>query len=180
MLLTFNTNGMLPPGDYAMTIEELRSSILVIRSYDCDDSSWDYDWRLHLVEQLDVLCGNLWDVGITDIFVDGSFATTKSHPGDVDGYFLCEFDLFLSQQLPRLIAIDEAWDLNRRIPDMHGKFKPLMWHRYHVELYPQFHPPFECLTTAALGSSGTPVLFPEFFRHTRSGEARGIIRIIKE
>jgi hypothetical protein len=58
--------------------------------------------------------------------------------------------------------------------------KPLMWHRFHVELYPQFTPPFDALAVAATNPQGRNILFPEFFRHTSAGQPRGIVRIIPE
>jgi hypothetical protein len=58
--------------------------------------------------------------------------------------------------------------------------KPLMWHRYHVELFPQFTPPFDTLAVAATSPQGRQILFTEFFRHTRAGKPRGIVRILTE
>lgn len=179
MPLAFDSEGLLPPGDHAMTIDELRRSLLVVGPPGCD-STWDRRWRAHLVDQLAVLCRHLNEVGIEEVFADGSFATDKSRPGDIDGYFLCKGEAFMQGQFQRLVARDEAWDLSRRVPDAHGKMKPLMWHRYHVELFPQFTPPLESLTAAATGEHGRPILFPEFFRHTRTGTPRGIVRIVSE
>jgi hypothetical protein len=163
MPLSFGPDGQLPPGDHAMTLTDLRSSLLVTGVP--GDSSWDHDWRLHLVDNLAVLCGHLREVGIAEVYADGSFATDKLRPGDIDGYFLCDYQIFYNEQFPKLIQRDAAWDLRRREPDAHGKRKPLMWHRYRVELFPQFTPPFESLSQAAQDQHGRPILFPEFFRH---------------
>lgn len=179
MSLTFDVNGLLPVGDHAMRIADLRSSILVTGPPD-RDPNWDTAWRAHLVDQLSVLCVHLREVGITEVFADGSFATDKLCPGDIDGYFICDYEAFWRDLFPRLVARDVAWDLRQRRPDRHGKMKPLMWHRYHVELFPQFTPPFESLAVAATTPQGRHILFPEFFRHTRAGQPRGIVRIIPE
>jgi hypothetical protein len=177
MPLAFDTEGLLPAGDHAMTIDELRASVLVAGPPG-DGSAWDHPWRMHLVNQLAVLCGHLRDVGITEIYADGSFASDKARPGDIDGYFVCDLMQYLNQQFPHLIARDACWDLGQRRPDAHGKMKPLMWHRYQVELFPQYTPPFESLAKAAIDPHGRPVLFPEYFRRTRDGSPRGIIRIV--
>ena len=179
MPLTFDADGLLPAGDHAMTIDELRASILVAGPLG-GGSAWDRPWRMYLVDQLAVLCGHLRDVGITDIYADGSFASDKARPGDIDGYFVCDFMQFYSSQLPQLVARDPVWDLPQRQPDPHGKMKPLMWHRCRVELFPQFTPPFQSLARAATDHHGRPVLFPEFFRRTRDGSTRGIVRIVQE
>lgn len=179
MPLAFDPDGLLPVGDHTMTMTELRNSLLVNGTPACDPN-WDAAWRAHLVEQLSILCVHLHEVGIVEIFADGSFATDKAKPGDIDGYFVCDYELFLSEQFPRLVARDEAWDLRQRRPDRHGKMKPLMWHRYHVELFPQFTPPFESLSVADTSPQGKHVLFPEFFRRTRTGQPRGIVRIAPE
>jgi hypothetical protein len=31
----------------------------------------------------------LWQVGIREVFADGSFVEEKDHPNDIDGYFVC-------------------------------------------------------------------------------------------
>ena len=87
----FNSDGLLPPGDYEITIAELKGSILVAGPQDNKQvPNWDQGWRLWLVENLEILATQLWKVGITDIFVDGSFAEDKEHPNDIDGYFVCD------------------------------------------------------------------------------------------
>jgi hypothetical protein len=51
---------------------------------------WDSEWRMKLVENLEIMIGQLRRVGITEIFVDGSFVEDKDHPNDIDGYFECD------------------------------------------------------------------------------------------
>ena len=61
----FEPDGLLPSGDYEVSFEELRESILVLGP---DDSAhypnWDYAWRLHLVDNLEIPPRQLWQVGI--------------------------------------------------------------------------------------------------------------------
>ena len=44
---------------------------------------------------------HLWSVGITEIFIDGSFVEDKDHPNDIDGYFVCELMDLASGKLER-------------------------------------------------------------------------------
>lgn len=74
----FTTEGLLPPGDYELTLEELAASLLVVGPESREHCpNWDAAWRGRLVENLAVMVGQLWQVGISAIFVDGSFADTR-------------------------------------------------------------------------------------------------------
>src|SRR5690348_15783649 len=71
----FQADGLLPPGDYEMSFDELRLSVLVVGQVGTAVSpTWDRDWRARLVDNLEVLTRQLWQVGITEVFADGSFA----------------------------------------------------------------------------------------------------------
>lgn len=116
-------------------------------------------------------------VGISEIFVNGSFATDKLHPGDV--YFECDQASIASGELLRkLNEIDpqQSWtwrDEDRLLEKVNGKQQLPMWWRYRVEAWPesgqpsgQIHPlTFEPLTHAQL------------FRITKQGNPKGIIKI---
>jgi hypothetical protein len=111
MLPPFNQHGHLPPGDYELTLDELRCSMLV-RGPATGHPHWDAAWRLHLVESLAVMVGHLWAVGISEIFVDGSFAEDKDHPNDIDGYFVCDMMHLATGRLERelnLLDPQKAW-----------------------------------------------------------------------
>ncbi len=98
----FTPDGVLPPGDYLLTLDELRTSMLVLgpgEPRQCP--TWDASWRETLVGNLAVLVRQLWQVGITEIFVDGSFAEDKDHPNDIDGYFVCGLHELASGDLQR-------------------------------------------------------------------------------
>lgn len=101
----FNENGLLPPDDYELTLNGLRDSILV-KGPD-NGNPWDVKWRLLLVDNLELLVQQLWDVGIEQIFIDGSFVEYKAHPNDIDGYFECDLMELASGELARkLNALD--------------------------------------------------------------------------
>jgi hypothetical protein len=99
----FQADGLLPPGDYEVSFAELRQSALVAGPAGPSRSpAWDTDWRGKLVDNLEMLTQQLWQVGIKDIFADGSFAEDKDHPNDIDGYFVCDLARLVSGQLARV------------------------------------------------------------------------------
>lgn len=65
---SFNSDGLLPPGTYDATFADIKGSILV--QGNGMSSTWDKAWREHLVNQASVLIGQLWSVGVNDIFID--------------------------------------------------------------------------------------------------------------
>lgn len=139
---TFDADGLLPPGDYEMSFEELGNSLLVLGpAEEREHSSWDRYWRERLVQNLEVLSRQLWQVGIRDIFADVSFAEDKDHPNDIDGYFVCDLPPLMTGELTRqLNLLDPAkvwtWDPASRKPYRGYPKKQLpMWHQYRVELY---------------------------------------------
>ncbi len=98
MLPEFNEDGCLPAGDYALTLSELRESLLVLGPQ-AGYPDWDSGWRDKLVDNLEVMIRQLWQIGVTKIFVDGSFAEDKDHPNDIDGYFVCDLNDLASGRL---------------------------------------------------------------------------------
>ena len=116
MLPPFNEHGLLEPGEYELTLEQLRSSFLVQGPPNAP-SRWDSSWRSKLVDNAQILIHQLWDIGITEIFLDGSFVEDKDHPNDIDGYFETGISSIVSGNLTReLNALDEykVWTWNPR------------------------------------------------------------------
>ena len=71
----FDADGLLPPSDYELSLDELRQSILVSGPGNpAVYPSWDQPWRERLVNNLEILTRQLWQAGIREIFADGSFA----------------------------------------------------------------------------------------------------------
>lgn len=170
----FDSRGLLPAGVYAATLSELRASLLV-EGPPNRSAAWDSRWRLHLVDQLESLVGDLWSVGIDRVFIDGSFVTEKPHPGDIDGYFVTSFPSYVVQST-KLRNRRPAWDLSLRKPDAQGKLKPLMWHDHRIEVFPVFDPPFRHYS--ARGTASTYI--DRFFQQTRASEPKGVVQILKE
>ncbi len=124
-----------------MTAPEIEISILIKNPA---RDSWDGEWRFQLLQNFLVLAGELWQVGITEIFIDGSFVEEKDRPNDIDGYFECELKHFVHKQLHRkLNALNEhkVWTWARQ--DMEhdpetGKRVLPMRRLYGVELFPDY------------------------------------------
>jgi len=170
--------GLLPPGDYDLTLGELKTSMLVVGPTPALPSR-DAAWRGKLVDNLAVLVDQLVRVGVTDIFVDGSFVGDKVHPNDIDGYVVCELRHLASGDLQRdLNLLDEhkVWTsdpASRRPHRGYPKKQLPMWHAYRVELYPHFGQ-----LSAIRDRFGNELEFPSAFRLSRrDGRPRGIVKI---
>jgi hypothetical protein len=180
-LLTFTADGVLPAREYSLTLDELRRSLLIRGPVSrLKHAHWDTAWREQLVDNLKVLVKQLWQVGITGIFVDGSFVEDKDHPNDIDGYFECDLRSLASGQLEReLNQIDPhkvwTWDPKARSAKGSGKRQLPMWHRYHVELYPHAGQ-----LSGIRDQHGNELDFPAAFRLSRSGIPKGIIKILRD
>ena len=179
----FRADGLLSPGDYEVSFAELRQSILVVGPGDPTKwPNWDAAWRATLVANLETLTRQLWQVGITEVLADGSFAEDKDHPNDIDGYFVCDLDRLKSGELTReLNLLDPSkvwtWDPSSRRPYRGYPKKQLpMWHRYRVELYP--HVPGLGLGSGIRDKHGHELEFPSAFRQSRrDGTPRGIVKL---
>jgi hypothetical protein len=176
----FTSDGLLPPGDFELSLSALAESMLVLGPQDREQyPRWDREWRARLVDNLAVLVKQLWRVGIEEIFVDGSFAEDKDHPNDIDGYFVCTRDRFLSGELERELNLLDphkvwTWDPASRRPFRgYPKRQLPMWHVYRVELYPHIGQ-----LTGIRDERGYELTFPSAFRRSRrDGRPRGIIKI---
>jgi len=177
-LPVFNDDGLLPAGDYELTLDELRVSTLVSGN-GVGSGTWDARWRAHLVENLATLVRQLWQIGVRDIFADGSFVEDKDHPNDIDGYFVCELKTFASGELQRQLNLLDphkvwTWDpAERRAFRGYPKKQLPMWHQYRVELYPHYGQ-----VSGIRDSFGNELEFPSAFRLSRrDGKPRGIVKI---
>jgi len=141
--------------------------------------NWDSAWRAQLVENLGTLAGQLWKVGIQNIFVDGSFVEAKDHPNDIDGYFECDrLELFSGRLASALKALDPVWtwDPASRTPHAGSTKGQLpMWHRYRVELFPHYGQ-----SSRIRDEHGHELEFPSAFRRSRLHQPRGIIKLLRQ
>ena len=179
----FTPDGLLPPGDYPMTLAELRASLLVTGPAEQPlGTHWDAEWRRRLVDNLAVMVGQLWAVGMTEVFVDGSFAEDKEHPNDVDGYVECDLMRLATGELQRELNLLDphkvwTWAPESRRPYRGYPKKQLpMWHRYRVELYPHFGQP-----AGIRDRFGNELEFPSAFRPSRrDNQPRGIVKVLSD
>ena len=178
-LPSFTEHGLLPPGDYVLMLAQLHESLLVLGPQDANYPNWDREWRRKLVENLSVLVEQLRQVGITTIFIDGSFVEDKDHPNDIDGYFECDLARLASGELQRELNLLDphktwTWDPASRRPYRgYPKRQLPMWHEYRVELYPHYGQ-----LSGIRDEYGHELEFPSAFRRSRvDGRPRGIIRI---
>jgi len=178
----FESSGLLPPGDYEVSFDELRQSVLAVGPKTEEHASWDAPWRLRLIDNLEVMGRQLWQVGIRDIYADGSFAEDKYHPNDIDGYFVCSLDPLRTGELTRQLNLLDpfkvwTWDpASRKAYRGYPKRQLPMWHRYRVELYP--HVPGLGVGSGIRDKYGQELEFPSAFRQSRrDGKPRGIVKI---
>lgn len=176
----FNADGVLPRGDYRQSLESLAASMLVHGTG--GSPTWDAAWRSKLVLNLAVMVSQLRAVGITEVFVDGSFVEDKDHPNDIDGYFVCERgELFSGELESKLNALDPhkcwTWARSSRRPYRgSGKAQLPMWHIYRVELYPHYGQ-----KSGIRDQYGNELEFPAAFRKSRHGDVpKGIIKIVEK
>ena len=152
--------------------------MLVRGQGDAGDSNWDVAWRQRLVQNLGILVRQLWQVGVTEVFVDGSFVEDKEHPNNIDGYFACELMRLASGELQRELNVLDpheiwTWDpASRRPYRSYPKLQLPMWHQYRVELYP--HVSQLC---GIRDQYGNELEFPAAFRLSRDGKPKGVVRI---
>jgi hypothetical protein len=176
----FTEDGLLPPGDYLLTLEEIKATKLVLGpGQPRDHSTWDAVWRERLLDNLTVLVRQLWTVGIDRIFINGSFVENKDHPNDIDGYFVCDMHRLASGELQRELNLLDpykiwTWDPASRRPYRGYPKKQLpMWHQYRVELYPHYGQ-----LCGIRDQYGHELEFPSAFRRSRlDGKPKGIIQI---
>jgi hypothetical protein len=183
MIPQFDSNGLLPPADFEVSFDELRRSVLVAGPDNVHEhSAWDTPWRTRLVDNLEILAMQLWHVGISEIYADGSFAEDKDHPNDIDGYFVCTLDQLRTGEMVRQLNLLDpykvwTWDpASRKRYRGYPKKQLPMWHRYRVELYP--HVPGLGLGSGIRDKQGHEFEFPAAFRQSRrDGKPRGIVKI---
>ncbi len=176
--LAFDTRGMLPPGDYPMTLAGIRRSILIAGPPGRE--SWNRTWREWLLDHFETLVMQLWGVGIEEIYLAGSFVSDRDHPGDLDGYFICDRAAYKTRALHR--ALNDlgpfrnwTWRAENRRPTRDGQPKLPLWHDCRVELFPYYGQS----RTGFFDEQGGDVDLPVLFRRVSgTHEPRGIVRIV--
>jgi hypothetical protein len=171
MVLKFLKNGLLPAGDHAITLLDMEK---FIREGPGGEQSWDTVWRLQLLQEFKKRYQQLLSVGIQEVYIDGSYATDKFHPNDMDVYFIVPRNIWRSGAEQALKAMDpEFWRFETEL-GADGKVGYPMAFRQHIEMYPVYleHTP----THAECPEMIDPKI--NFFRTDKySHRAKGIIKI---
>jgi len=119
--------------------------------------------RIQLISNLEIVSVQLFQAGISDLRIDGSFVTEKPEPGDIDGFWVLDDNVQFDKIPPILRDIS-------KVPDpAGGKPKFPMWYKYGIELF--IHPFMGGFKAGDL---------PEFFSHSRDGIERGYIQVINK
>ena len=143
------TTGYLKSGIYCLTIDELINHKILGGT----------SQRQTLIKSLKEACEFYWSYGIDEIYANGSFATMKPIPNDIDGYlYVDESDKGLLQ----VINSGSVWGKFYGFHNIKDKFQ--MWYDKKIEFY--------------LEIKGQEI-YHNFFTHSRDGIERGIIKIIQ-
>jgi len=134
-VLKFAKSGLLPPGDHAISLEELEK---FIGQGPGGGQSWDTAWRLQLLQEFKRRYQQLRAVGINEVYIDGSYATDKFHPNDMDVYFVVPRKIWRSGAEQALQDQDpEFWRFEPEL-GVDGKLGYPMAFRHHIEMYPVY------------------------------------------
>ena len=133
------------------------------------------------MESLEILVHQLWEAGIREVFINGSFVEDKDHPNDIDGYFVCSREELLNGALVQKLNLFDkhkvwTWDPQSRIGHPASPKKQLpMWHWYRVELYPHWGQ-----GSGIRDKFGNELEFPAAFRISRRDDCpKGIVKIVE-
>ncbi len=170
-MLKFLKNGLLPAGDHEISLADLEQNI---KAGPGGGQTWDTKWRLQLLEEFKKRFQQLKSVSITEVYIDGSYATDKYHPNDMDVYFVVPRKVWRESAEPALKKIDPDFWRFETVTDVSGKTGYPMAFSRHVEMFPvyQEHTPAyaEC----------EELIDPKisFFRNDKwSHRPKGIIKI---
>lgn len=117
--------------------------------------------RKKLILSLKEACEIYWKYNIMEIFVDGSFASLKENPKDIDGYIVIDEN----SKFAELVKNEPVWGDFSSIDKFTGKFK--MWNKHKIEFY--VHP---------IQKAYYEMSFPVFFTKPTKYVNKGILKII--
>jgi hypothetical protein len=148
-----SATGYLPPGVHDANITEVSKRFgNTVR-------------RARLMVSLRNVVNQLWDAGVKEIFIDGSFCTATPVPNDIDGYWVFVKGFDHTKVDPVLLQ----YDVFVTDPTSGLAVRPMKL-RYGIELY--VHP----IQKATMGG----ITYPEFFARSRDGVPRGYVRIVRD
>ena len=138
----FNPYGLLPPGIYPASLEELAQKL----GFSSKRQDLIGQGLKSMVERLKAL-------GVRDVYLNGSFTTSRPSPGDIDGYVLTTVGSALETEIAEH---QEEWKAT-----------------YQVDLWPAYTDQPGEMSRAA---------WEVFFGHTKDQppKAKGIVKLILE
>ena len=131
-------DGRLPAGEWAASWEELEAAFATSQ------------WRRHLLDGCRRALASLHVAGCGRAWIDGSFVTSKRHPGDIDACY-DPIGVDRSRLHPALL------DLSPGRPEQIAEFG--------CEFFPN------------VVEAGSGAYFIEFFQRDRDGRPKGIVAI---
>lgn len=132
--------GNLPPGIHNASLEEIGRRFATNRR------------RKEVFRGLEFVVGELAKKGVFDIWIDGSFISTKERPRDVDMLFL------------RPTSYGPSWGV------LHISNRENLKLSYRVDLLPEN-------STGPDAMTGMPIPIIKFFQQDRNGQPKGLIRL---
>jgi hypothetical protein len=165
--LRFTAKGLLAPGEHDVTIDQLRSGILVTGPTP-RGSGWDADHRSLLVDRLEAWLPKIWLSGARFVVVDGSFVEEKGRPSDLDAYFVYSTRSALLHGVQFLRTNAPPGYFDKRTSDEAGH--DLMRREQLLDFF------WCCDEEPPKKRSDVRT----YFASTRSGDPKGVIRIVKE
>ncbi len=135
----FNTYGLLPPGIHPATMGEVEVTLAFSAK------------RRSLIEDgLKPVAKELVKMGVSELYVDGSFVTEKPSPDDVDGFVLAE----------------STSDLYRDVAGEWERWKG----QYRMDVFP---------AATDMNNEGSRSYFEELFGHTKGEppQAKGLLKL---
>jgi hypothetical protein len=148
----FNENGYLPEGIHDATFAEFQQRFV-----------WNGK-RLQLLDGLRQVVRQLWDAGVEEIYIAGSFITAAPLPNDVDGYWVYRKGIDLSKIDPVIL------NMNIHVLDpISGRYVRMIKLKYGCEFFMHSRNAIPKGITCA-----------EFFAFSRDGVPRGTIRLKKD
>ncbi|KUG04842.1 hypothetical protein ASZ90_017722 [hydrocarbon metagenome] len=134
-MLKFLKNGLLPPGDHEISLLDLEKCI---REGPGKGQTWDKTWRLDLLQEFKRRYQQLLAVGIKEVYIDGSYATDKFRPNDMDVYFVVPRRTWRSGAEQALKDMDpEFWRFETELHEDGKVAYPMAFH-HHIEMFPVY------------------------------------------
>ncbi|MGC4039517.1 MAG: hypothetical protein QM710_01620 [Flavobacterium sp.] len=141
MIPTFTNKGFLPPGIHWSTIDEIKKILCFS------------DKRIKLLQGFELAISSLKKAGCETVYIDGSFASEKTEPGD----------------------IDVCWELKNVDLGLLMSIEPVFFNPFDGRKEQKAKFGCEFFFSDWVAASPPDILFLDFFQEDRNGNKKGII-----